>query len=207
MKLKAVFTYILVVLVGPFLVAVANNLATGQPLTGLTKLSGLYQAFIKSSVPLWAFTIVFLTAVVSAYYASTHHPKRNPKGKLHFVPDYPNCRWSRRTNGMMDVWVGGTFTYEGSESIIILKAVLRGTDTKENISANVEITGTFPPARHNDSRIWLGRDAKHVLMHLGGLTPLIGTPGEPLHREVILYDKLSRKFVIGPVEFSFSGRA
>jgi hypothetical protein len=206
MKIRDVISWIVVVFIAPFLVAIANNLATGQPLTGLTKLSGLSQTFIKSSVPVWAFTLVLLVALVGIYYAVTHRPKRKVKGKVHFVPDYPNCRWSRRTNGLMDVLVAGTFTYEGSGSIIILKAVLRGTDTKENLSVNMEVTGVYPPARHNDSRVWLGSEAKHAIMHLGGLTPVIGIPGKPLNREVILEDKLRRKFLIGPVEFSFSGQ-
>src|SRR5690349_2202161 len=36
---------------------------TGQPLTGLTKVRGLYQTFVQSSVPAWAFALVFLVAL------------------------------------------------------------------------------------------------------------------------------------------------
>ncbi len=71
------------------------------------------------------------------------------------------------------------------------------------MSVNMEVPGTYPPVRDTDSRVWFAHDAKQVIMRLLGLTPLIGTPGRPLNCEVVLYDKLSRKFVVGPVEFSF----
>ncbi len=63
-------------LVGIIDTAIITALITGQPLAGLTKLRGLYQTFISSAVPAWAFACAFLTAVVGIYYAFAHLPKR-----------------------------------------------------------------------------------------------------------------------------------
>jgi len=108
-------------LIGIIASSIITALITGQPLTGLTKVRGLYQTFIQSSVPAWAFALVFLFALFGIYYALTHLPKSRAKGKVHFISDAYNTTWSKTTDEHMDVRLSGTFTYDGPGELIILK--------------------------------------------------------------------------------------
>lgn len=122
---------------------ITTNLMTGQPLTGLVKLKGLYQTFIKSSVPAWAFAFVFLIALLGIYYAATHLLKSRSKGKVHFSPDAHNNGWSELGTAEMSARISGRFTYEGKEeTIIVLKVFLEGTEPTRNLMAKVRTADT-----------------------------------------------------------------
>src|SRR5713226_627 len=109
-------------LIGILASAIITAWITGQPLTGLTRIRGLYQTFIQSSVPAWAFALVFLIALFGIQYVFTHLPKHRSKGKVHFIPDAHNCGWSKQTDADMNVRIGGTFTYDGPGELIVLRA-------------------------------------------------------------------------------------
>jgi hypothetical protein len=177
---------------------------TGQPLTGLTKIKGLYRTFITSSVPAWAFALVFLVALLGIYYALTHLPKRRPKGKVHFVPDSHNCGWAKQTETQMSVWIGGTFTYDGPGELVILKVYLKGTQPINNMVVQVEpADGSGRMIRV--SQLWLPAAlSQRTFMNLY-LMPVLGIPGTPLRRKLVLHDKFDRDFLIGPIEFPYAG--
>src|SRR5438309_2184926 len=118
--------------------SIITALISGQPLTGLTKVRGLYQTFIQSSVPAWAFALVFLVALFGIQYFFTHLPKRRPKGKVHFIPDAYNTAWAKTADEQMDVRLSGTFTYDGPGELVILKVFLQGTHPTTDIMATVD---------------------------------------------------------------------
>ena len=125
-------------LIGIVATAIITAWITGQPLTGLTKLGGIYQTFIRSSVPAWAFALVLLVALIGLYYALVNLPRRRPKGTVHFVPDAHNNGWSRQTDKTMNVRVGGSFTYDGPGDLSIFRAFLKGTQPVTDMMAQVE---------------------------------------------------------------------
>ena len=49
------------------------------------------------------------------------------------------------------------------------------------------------------------RVSQQALVHLR-LKPVRGTPGKPLRRELVLLDKFSRDFPIGPIELPYIGQ-
>jgi len=176
---------------------------TGKPLTGLTKLRGLYGTFIQSSVPAWAFALAIMVALFGLQYTVTHLPKRRRKGKVHFIPDAHNNGWAKLNDNEMEVRVGGTFTYDGPGELIVLKAFLKGTKPTTDILANVEqpdLSGRMT----NVSQLWLhSRTAQRAFIHLR-LTPVVGTPGQPLRRNLVLRDKFTEDFVIrDSIEFPY----
>jgi len=180
---------------------------TGQPLTGLVKVRGLYQTFIRSSVPAWAFALVFLIALFGVQYVFTHLPKRPPKGKVHFIPDAYNTGWSQQPGNdtQRDVIRVGTFTYEGPGELVILRAFLKGTHPTTDIMVNVDAPDGS--GRYNQvSQLWLRANlAQRAFIHMI-LKPVVGTPGKMLRRKVVCRDKFTRDFLIGPIDFPYTGR-
>lgn len=187
--------------------AIITNFITGQPPTGLTKLSGYYRTFIKSSVPAWTFAVVLLFLLLTAYYAYTHRPLR--QGMVHFVPDATNCVWKVQNNGTMTVGIGGHFTYDGAESLIVLKAFLEGSDSPQNMIAKVTPKGFYRipmgtrPITNRSTFVLPSNSATEVFITLLDVTPILGTPGQPLRRRLILRDKYNRDFPVGPIEFVY----
>lgn len=191
-------------LIGIVATAIITNLITGQPLTGLIRLSGLYRTLMHSSVPAWAFAAVLLVALCSVYYTARPMRKRRPQGKLHFVPDAHNCGWARQSDTQMDLRIGGTFTYEGIGNLMLLKAFLKGTQPAMDMNAQALI----PDGR--------GRIATASQIHLLGGVPIpaviqvylrlvVGTPGELVRRKLVFRDTYNRDFVVGPIEFPYLG--
>jgi len=184
--------------------AIVTAWVTGQPLTRLTKINGLYQTFVKSTVPAWVFALLFLVALFGIYYSLTHLPKRRPKGQVHFVPDAHNCGWAKQTDTQMSVRIGGTFTYDGSGTLVVLKAYLKGTEPTTDMVVQVEGPDGSPgmiPA----SELWLPAGlSQRTFMNLY-LKPALGIPGKPFRRKLVLLDKFTREFPIGPIELPYAG--
>lgn len=189
-------------LIGIIATVVVTRAITGEPLAGLTKLTGLYRTLAQGSVAAWAFALTFLAALCGIYYASRHLPARFSKGRVHFVPDAHNSGWARHSDTQIDLRIGGVFTYEGVGSVTLLKAFLRGTQPVTDMAAQI-----------------LGWDARPIMvsrLHLQDglpqpaviqvyLAPVVGTRGEPLCGPLVLLDIYNRKFVVGPVEFPYLG--
>jgi hypothetical protein len=185
--------------------AIVTALITGQPLVGLTETKGLYQTFVQRSTPAWLFALILVWAMLASYFALTHLPKRRPKGTIHFISDSHNTGWAKQSDGEISVQLGGTFTYDGPEEVIILKAFMKGTHPTTDILAILRSRDGSD--RGTTAReLWLhGGVAERAIVHLR-LSPLIGTPGKPLRRRVVLHDKFARDFVIGPIEFPYIGQ-
>jgi hypothetical protein len=196
---------VLKALVGIIATAILTAWLTGQPLTGLTKIKGLYETFIRSKVPAWAFSVVFLAAVYGMYSALAHWFKREPKPTVHFIPDAHNSGWSKQTASEMNLRVGGMFTYQGpDQEIQVLKAYLAGTKLTTDMLAQTE---------SSDGRrqmlgvtvVWLLSDRPVRYIIDLKLAPVLGTPGQPLRRKLILLDNLNREFPVGPIDFPYIG--
>jgi len=192
-------------LIGITASSIITALITGQPLTGLTKVRGLYQTFIQSSVPAWAFALVFLFALFGIYYALTHLPKSRAKGKVHFISDAYNTTWSKTTDEHMDVRLSGTFTYDGPGELIILKAFLQGTHPTTDIMATVDAADGSGRSE-TVPQLWLEAGVALRAFIWMRLKPVVGTPGKPLRRKVVFRDKFTRDFVIGPIDFPCIGK-
>jgi hypothetical protein len=185
--------------------AIITAWLTGQPLTGLTKIKGLYKTFVQSAVPAWAFALVLLVALFGIHYVLTHLPHRRPKGKVHFIPDAHNSGWSKQHDKEMNLRIGGVFTHEGSGMLDILTAHLKGTQPTTNMLAEVDVPdGTGRLVRVYSFSLPSNIGVK-VLINLK-LKPVKGTPGKPMTGKVVLVDNFRREFVIGPIEFPYIGR-
>ena len=185
--------------------AIITAWLTGQPLTGLTKLKGLYTTFIQSSVPAWAFALVLLVALFGIHYVLTHLPHRRVKGKVHFVPDAHNSGWSKQHDTEMNLRIGGVFTHEGSGTLNVLTAHFKGTQPTTDMLAEVDL----PSGTGRKVRVYTLTLPANIgvwgLVNLK-LKPVRGTPGKPMKGTVVLVDNFRREFVIGPIEFPYIGR-
>lgn len=184
--------------------SIITALITGQPLTGLLKLKGLYKTFILSSVSAWIFTVVLLFALFAFLYAIKHLPKRRPKGKVHFLRDVLNTGWSKQHDTEMNVRLGGTFTYDGPGELTLLTAFLDGTELPPYLS--VQVPAPDGSGLMSTDQIWLHEGFAHRVLIDLRLTPVLGVPGNSLRKEVIFRDKFDRNFSIGKVEFPYIGR-
>ena len=178
---------------------------TGQPLTGLAKLRGLSQTFIKGrvTIPAWVFALGVAFLLWSAVSSLLHLIRRIQKAKIHFVPDGYNTLWSRQTDSQINLRLGGTFTCEGgTEDLTILRAGLDSTDL-------VVFNGIFIPRDGNrevpisELSLAPGVPVRAVL----DFRPADSTAERKklLQREVILLDNRNRRFSIGQVQFPNSG--
>lgn len=181
---------------------IITALMTGQPLSGFDRLKGVYAFVAQSTVPAWAFALVFVLAGFASYYAYKHSPWRRPKGKVHFLDDLCNTGWSKQHETEMNAQIGGTFTYEGPGGLIVLTAFLKGTEPK---SFGLSLWNPSKGDRGaSDGQLFLLHgDPVQAVLYLK-LRPVLGTPGQPLHGEVILRDNFNRDFSIGPVDFPYA---
>jgi hypothetical protein len=185
------------------LTTITTNLITGQPLNGIVKLKGLYQTFIKSSVPAWAFALVFLVALWGLYYALPRLLSGKSKGKVHFSPDAYDNGWSERGTAEMDVRISGKFAYQGKEdTIAILKIFLEGTTPCNNLMAHVTPLHGERPLQMNN--VWLNATPLDVFTNIT-VKPRIGKRGKPLRARLILRDKYNRDFRTDPLQWPYLG--
>lgn len=189
-------------LIGIIATVVVTRAITGEPLAGLTKLTGLYRTLAQGSVAAWAFALTFLVALCGIYYASMHLPARFSKGRVHFVPDAHNSGWARHSDTQIDLRIGGVFTYEGVGSVTLLKAFLRGTQPVTDMAAQVLGWGEEPVMV---SRLDLQDGVPQPAVIQVYLMSALGTRGEPLCGPLVFVDIYNRKFVVGPVEFPYLG--
>jgi hypothetical protein len=188
------------------LTAIVTNLITGQPLTGLVKLEGLSQAFLKTTVPAWAFAITFFVAVLGTYQFTIRLLKGNrKKGTVHFVPDAYNNGWAPTTNNQMQLRAGGTFTYAGKGNLIILRGWLKGTQPTTDFAVNV-IASDGSGKTYSSEKLWLPAGAPVRAFIYVILTPARGIPGKPLRDRLILRDSFNRDYVLQRVEFPYTGK-
>jgi hypothetical protein len=183
--------------------AIINAWVVGQPLSGLVKLQGLYKTFFLSPVPAWAFALVLMVAVFSFIYAVKNAPSRKRKGRVHFIPDGFNTGWAKQHDKEMNARIGGTFTYDGPDKVIVLQAFLKGA-APAGFGANIEpIDGSGKTVATEE--LWLapGHPVRGVLYLRFGL--VLGTPGQPLRREVFFRDSFGRDFSVGQVDFPYIG--
>lgn len=184
--------------------AIITAWLTGQPLTGLTKLKGLYKTFVQSSVAAWVFALVLLVALLGIHYVLTHLPHRRIKGNVHFVPDAHNSGWSKQHDTEMNLRVGGVFTYDGPGTLSVLTAHLKGTQPTTDMLAKVESSdGTCKYVGVRE--LWLqSKIGVRCVLDLK-LKPVRGIPGKPMSGKVVLVNNFRREFVIGPIEFPYIG--
>lgn len=173
--------------------AILTNLITGQPLAGLTKVKGLSQIFFKSSVPAWAFALTLFVALFGLYDFVRHFLKgRRPKGRVYFVPDAHNCGWAQ-SDAQMEVRAGGTFTYEGTGMLTVLKGFLRGTQPITDMMILQETSVSLGrPVSVNQLDLEAHIPVR-ALINLR-LTPVRGTRGKPLNGRLVFRDKYNRDY-------------
>lgn len=205
--LKSVVVFLIDAIATAIITVVVTSILDNQPIAGLTKLAGLYRAFIKGSVPAWLFAAVLLVALYGLFYLFTHRLKRRPVGKVHFIADAQNCGWSEQTETKMNVRVGGTFTYDESGELFVLKGYLKGTQpTIDWIVQVPPLEGSPPGSRMiSVSELLLPPRLSQRTFIAMVLTPVLGTPGKPLRRKLVLRDKYNREFMVGPIEFPYTG--
>ena len=66
-------------------------------------------------------------------------PAKHP-GKIHFVPDPHNYGWARN-DVRTDVRAGGTFTYDGDGTLMILEAFLEGHPSRTVLAHVLDARG------------------------------------------------------------------
>lgn len=201
-------------LVGVAAAAIVGALVLGQPLTGIAKLkslsgfaklNGLYKIVIVSSVPAWEFALLLMIALSIFLYALKHSPKRRTKGKIHFLRDVYNTGWSKQHAKEMNVRMSGMFTYDGPDELIVLSAFLKGTELP--LDFMVQVPAPDGSAKLiSTSQLWLREGVPQRALFNLRLTPVLGTPGKPLQKEMIFRDKFNRGFSIGTVEFPYIGK-
>ena len=183
--------------------AVISALVMGQPLAGLSKLNGLYEAVVRSTVPAWIFALVVAFAVFALYYAVRHRSSRKPKGRIHFIPDGFNSGWAKQHDNEMSISIGGTFTYDGPDGLIILKAFLEGT-APSNFDATLLLAdGPSLSTAYSQLMLLRGEPVQAVLNLR--LSPNIGTPSQTLRRTMFFRDNFKRDFSLGKVELFYRG--
>ena len=178
---------------------VVTALITGQPLAGLVKLKGLYQIFIQSSVPAWAFAVILMLALFGVYYAFTHRPKR--KGKIVLIQDAHNNGWSKQNDTEMNLRLGGSFAYTGAGNVHIMKIFLKGTKPLNDLLLMLETDG----GRTIQTKDVHLSDTSYRMFANLRLTPVIGTPGKPLRATLIVHDKFAKDFEVGTFDFPYIG--
>jgi|SRR5450756_342608 len=179
---------------------------TGQPLGGLVKLKGLGDTFLKSSVPAWAFTAVFVVALITGEYAIEHLLKARKK-LLHFIPDPDECGWGQaaeREQGgrkipVMFVRVEGTLTYDGERETQFLSAYLKGTQPSGMRTRVPAIDGSNSEVETSPLQL-TPHVPQHVSMDLF-VWPMVGTPKKSIRGHLIFRDQYNREHDVGVVEF------
>jgi hypothetical protein len=170
---------------------VLTNLITGQPLTGLTKLKGLSQIFLRSSVPAWAFALALFGALLGLY-SFVGRLLRGQKGRVQFVPDAHNSGWAQ-TETQMEVRAGGTFTYEGTGSLTVLKGFLKGTQPITDMMVLQETSGGLGGPVSVGQLDLEAHVPVRALINMR-VTPVRGTRGKPLRSRLIFRDKYNRDY-------------
>lgn len=186
--------------------SVVTSLITGQPLKGLTKLEGLSQIFLKSTVPAWIFALTLLGTFLWLYAVVSR--LRNRRGRVQFVSDAHNSGWAQAANGELEVRAGGTFTYEGTGTLPVIKAFLKGTEPTTDMMAlqnYLDSSGGRVPVHQLDLdahvavrafvslRLKPVRGIVQTLMNLR-LKPVSGTKGKPLKSRLVFRDKYNRDY-------------
>jgi hypothetical protein len=189
-------------LIGFIAAATVTAVITGQPLTGLFKLKGLYQTFIGSNVPAWVFAVTLMLALTGLYYWITHRPKR--KGRVIFIPDAYNCGWSKQTEEIMNLRLGGTFSYKGTGNVQILKMFLKGTKPLDDLLLQIEDRRADNNMIQTD-QLFLSETTSQKAFTDFRLTPVLGVPGEALRAELVLHDRFADDFAVGDFEFRYIG--
>jgi hypothetical protein len=103
----------------------------------------------------------------------------------------------------MSLCISGTFTYDAQAELIVLKAYIKGTQPIGDMAAQVERPDGNGLVMVN--KLWLRSNLDTQVYMSLRLNPVVGVPGQPLRRKLILLDKFSRKFTIGPIEFPYIG--
>jgi hypothetical protein len=183
---------------------ILTRLVAGEPLAGLTRLKGLSETFLKASVPAWAFAATLFVALWASIKAGTYLSRRR-KGRVHFVSDAHNTGWSR-SDTRLDLRLGGTFTYEGTGTLNVLKAFPKGTQLLSDIMGQVAPLGSLQPptiAIHN-LELSAHRPIRAILYIM--LTHAHGTLGKPLRLRLVFRDTYNRDYALDPIDFPYLGQ-
>jgi hypothetical protein len=189
-------------LVGIVVSSIVTALVTGQPITGLTKLKGLFGIFIKGSVPAWAFAPVFCFALFGGWYFISRQFKQ--KTRLHFVQDAHNCGWAPESDSVMFVRVGGSLTYDGQGSLTLLKSFLAGTQPVTDMVAQTEAMDGSGKLKTVNRLDVPSNFSTRVLLNLR-VKPRRGAPGKTYNSRLIFRDGYNRDHDAGPVELPYVG--
>jgi len=180
---------------------VVTKLLSGEPLTGLTKLKGLSDTFLKSRVPAWAFALALFVAVLALRYIVLHWPTKKPKGTIHFVPDGHNSGWAV-SGEQIELRLGGTFTNASASGVRIMKIFLKGTKQVGDIlmystpgAGRAAVTYVDLPA-HMPIQAFISVR----------LAPARGKTGKPLNAKILLRDTYNEDYPLDPVELPYIGK-
>jgi hypothetical protein len=180
---------------------VVTKLLSGEPLTGLTKLKGLSDTFLKSRVPAWAFALALFVAVLALWYIIMHWPTKTQKGTIHFVPDGHNNGWAV-SGKQIELRLGGTFTNAGASGVRIMKIFLKGTKQVGDMMARTYQNPGPAPLTYFDLPSHL---AVQKLINVR-LVPAKGSTGKPLKAKIVLRDTYNEDYPLDPVELPYIGK-
>ncbi|MGA8221161.1 MAG: deaminase [Candidatus Acidiferrales bacterium] len=122
---------------------------------------------------------------------------RSP-GKIHFVPDRHNHGWARN-DGRTDVRAGGSFTYDGPDTLKIVDAFVKGLTSREMWAQSLDVPGSyitrFDLSPHNPLRL---------VFHLTS-DPIAAERGKPMRFQVVFRDVYNQTYELDPVDFPWIG--
>ena len=120
------------------------------------------------------------------------------QGKIHFVPDRYNYGWARN-DGRTDVRVGGTFTYDGDETLKIVDAFVKGLTPRAMLAQSLDASGMLITrldlSPHNPLRL---------VFNLAS-DPIAAERGKPMRFQVVFRDVYNQTYELDPVDFPWIG--
>ncbi|HTV59623.1 MAG TPA: deaminase [Verrucomicrobiae bacterium] len=124
---------------------------------------------------------------------------QSPTGKLHFVPDRHNYGWAR-DDRRTDVRAGGTFTYDGEDSLMIVDVFVKELTTRETLIQPLDGPGwlitkglTFRP-----------RDPLRLVFNLIN-DPVTAERGKLMRFQLVFRDVYNHTYELDPVDFPWIG--
>jgi len=119
-------------------------------------------------------------------------------GKIHFVPDRYNHGWAR-DDGRTDVRAGGTFTYDGEDTLKIVDAFVKGLAPRamwaQPLDAPGMLISRFDFNPHNPVRL---------IFHLTS-DPVTAERGKHMRFQVVFRDVYNQTYELDPVDFPWIG--
>lgn len=123
----------------------------------------------------------------------------SPTGKLHFVPDRHNYGWAR-DDRRTDVRAGGTFTYDGEDSLMIVDVFVKGLTTRETLIQPLDGPGWLI----TKGLMFRPRDPLRLVFNLIN-DPVAAERGKPMRFQLVFRDVYNHTYELDPVDFPWIG--